>query len=130
MESETLKQVREDNVAILTEHESKNVLREYNVKCPLEVLVEISDPNKYSAEKFLNQLEKEENKPKLPFYLKICSRDVLHKTDARFVKKVDKKEDIPTAAKDILENAIRYNPKAGIKGIIVSEDVSGGEPEK
>lgn len=112
------------NIKVLTEYEAKNLLRKYDINCPQESLIEVRNPGEFSKEKFLDRIEKQKNIPSLPFYLKICSRDILHKTEAGGIKRVDQKVEIGGAAEDIIKKTLKYNHEARIQGIIVSEDVS------
>ncbi len=60
-------------------------------------------------------------KRRAPVALKICSPDILHKTDAQGVKlHLQTDTQIRNAYSKIVENAKRYKAKADIKGCIVS----------
>lgn len=95
----------------LSEYESKKVLKEYGIPCPKEVLLKEED---YSA---LEGLE-------YPLFLKVCSPNIIHKTDAGAIEKIYSREEIPGAIKKISKRAKGYKPEAEIQGILVGEDAS------
>lgn len=123
MESKLLKKFIKKGTKTLTEHESKEVLREYNIDCPEEFLIK----NDGGIIESLSSFEPQKEGLSYPLFLKISSRDILHKTEAGTIAKVTCDEELLESGKDILRNAENYNPDAEIDGILVSEDVSGGE---
>jgi succinyl-CoA synthetase beta subunit len=93
----------------LNEYEAKQVLRDAGISCPRETLLtdgEIPGDVDY------------------PVYVKICSRDIVHKSDARLVTHASSRENAAAAARSIRERARRIFPDASIQGVLVSEDVA------
>jgi len=96
----------------MNEYEAKQVLRDAGISGPRETLLtddHIPDDICY------------------PAYVKICSRDIVHKSDAGLVTRVSSREEAAGAATDIRQRAHRAFPDAMIQGILVSEDVSTGD---
>ncbi|MGD9119139.1 MAG: acetate--CoA ligase family protein [Desulfobacterales bacterium] len=59
--------------------------------------------------------------------LKIVSPDILHKSDAGGVRiKLNTEKDIRAAYRDIIKNSKKYNPKADIRGVLVSPMAAEG----
>ncbi len=93
----------------LNEHEAKQLLRNGGIPCPREALLtddETPDDISY------------------PAYVKICSRDIIHKSDAGLVTQAASKAEAAAAARDIRQRARRSFPEASIQGILVSEDAA------
>lgn len=122
MKSEILEQSIEKGISTLTEYEAKQVLREYGIPCPNEFMIENGD----MIEK-LSDFEAKDAGINYPLYMKISSRDILHKTDAKVIAKASSDSEIVDKGRTILENAKKYNKDAKIEGILLSEDVSGEE---
>ena len=62
-----------------------------------------------------------------PVVMKIVSRDILHKSDAGgVILDLDSKEEVINAYEAILHNCRRYDPRAVIDGVEVSEMVKRG----
>ncbi len=62
-----------------------------------------------------------------PVALKVLSPDILHKTEAKVVKlDIFSEEGLRKGYSEILENAKRYKPDAGIDGVLIQEMVRGG----
>lgn len=62
-----------------------------------------------------------------PIVLKVLSPEILHKTEAGCVRVgLKNQEEIKKAYNEILENAMKYNPNAEIKGVIVQEMMDKG----
>ncbi|MFO8132961.1 MAG: acetate--CoA ligase family protein [Thermoplasmatota archaeon] len=96
----------------LNEYEAKQVLRDCGISCPRETLLtddHIPDDICY------------------PAYVKICSRDIVHKSDAGLVARARSRDEAEQMVHDIRERARRAFPDAMIQGILVSEDVSTGD---
>ena len=93
----------------LNEHEAKQLLRDAGIPCPKEALLTDGEiPEKVSY----------------PAYVKICSRDIIHKSDAGLVTRAYSPEEAIQAARDIRERARQAYPDASIQGILISEDAS------
>ncbi len=102
--------VRKENRRFLFEHEAKQLLKLHGAPVSLDVLTETED----EAVKIAKKIDS-------PVALKIVSPDILHKSDAGGVKiKLSGENEIRSAFKEIIANAKRFDPKARIKGILVS----------
>ncbi len=123
MESKTLKNLFREEITTLTEYESKKVLREYDIPCPSEFLIEETE----NIEDYLSDFRMREKDLSYPIYLKVSSRDILHKTDAGAIAQADSDEELIEKGKNILQNAREYDENAEIQGILLSEDVSSPE---
>lgn len=123
MKSKILKKLEEEGVNTLTEYEAKQVLREYDIPCPNEFMLE----QKGDIIDQLSSLNPEDEGLTFPLYMKISSRDILHKTDANAIVQVTSKEELVEKGRMILDNAKKYDESVEIQGILLSEDVSGEE---
>lgn len=93
----------------LNEYEAKQLLRDAGISCPREALLtddEIPDEISY------------------PAYVKICSRDIVHKSDAVLVARASSREEAAAAARDIRQRACQAYPDASLQGVLLSEDVA------
>lgn len=125
MKSKTLKKLSEKNTKTLTEYEAKEVLREYSIKCPNEILIE-GDENSDILEQ-LSKFNAEEDGLDYPFFMKVSSRDILHKTEAKAIMEVSSDEELEEKGKKILENVENYKKDADILGLLLSENVSSDD---
>lgn len=123
MKSETLRRMDEKGINTLTEYEAKEVLREYNIPCPQEHLIEYNG----NIKNRLKEFKAKDKGLNYPLYMKISSRDILHKTEANVIMKINSDEEILKKGKKILNNSENYNKDAEIQGILLSEDVSSRE---
>ncbi|QTA83036.1 Putative acetyl-CoA synthetase [Desulfonema limicola] len=99
----------EKNQAVLTEIESKYLLKAYGIPVnPIILAASASDAwNAASRMGF-------------PVVLKIHSPDISHKTDAGGVElNLDTETDVYKAYQRIIENAKKYNPDAEIQGVTI-----------
>lgn len=63
-----------------------------------------------------------------PVVLKVCSSDILHKTEAGAVRLgVTSDAEVRTAFEDLLSKSRRYKPEAKMDGILIQEMVEGEE---
>lgn len=122
MKSETLEKLSEEGIGTLTEYEAKKVLRDYDIPCPNEHLVEYDE----NITDKLSDFQAEKKGLNYPLFLKVCSRDILHKTDAKVIEKANSDNEIREKGEKILENAKNYDKNAEIQGILLSEDASDG----
>lgn len=108
---EIIKKARNENRTILTEIESKELLRQAGIGVVDTVLAATSE----EAVATCCQLG-------FPVGLKIASPDILHKSDAGGVKlNLRTNEEVTQACEDILASARRYAPKANIHGVTVQK---------
>ncbi len=112
----------EKGITTLNEYEAKEVLREYGIPCPNEHFIE---QNEKITDK-LSEFKAEKEGLNYPLFLKVCSRDILHKTDAKVIEKANSDKEIKEKGKKILKKAENYDKSAGLQGILLSEDVSNG----
>lgn len=127
MKSKTLSELKEKGIKTLNEYEARQVLEEYDIPSPREVMMEYGEDK--NGEDYISELEDMKDKPQFPLYFKIVSRDVLSKTDAGGIKRVTRKEEADTAVEEILSNVRDYDKEAEIQGILASEDVSNDTRE-
>jgi acetyltransferase len=100
----------------LTEHESKQLLREYDIPVLEESLATTPEEAQDIAEEI-----------GLPIIMKVESRDIQHKTEAGGVIKVEEMDDIRQAYEDIEDNITEYDPEASVDGVLVGEVLEGNE---
>jgi acyl-CoA synthetase (NDP forming) len=125
MKSVILQELSKKGIEILNEFEARNVLREYNIPCPKEVMIEYVKGKK--GKEYLSELTEMDLWSGYPVFLKIVSRDIGSKTDAGVVKRVMTAKEAEEAINTLIRNAKRYNEKIKIQGILVSEDASSKE---
>ncbi|MCP4370550.1 MAG: acetate--CoA ligase family protein, partial [Deltaproteobacteria bacterium] len=102
--------VRKEKRKFLFEHEAKQLLKFHGAPVSNDVVAETADEAVKIAKKIAS-----------PVALKIVSPDILHKSDAGGVKiKLSGENQIRNAFKEIVENAKKFDPKALIKGVLVS----------
>ncbi len=102
--------------ASLSEHESKALLRLYEIPVTREKVVR----SVYEAINYSEQIG-------YPVVLKIDSPDILHKTEANVVRLgIASREELVQSYEEIMDAAERYNPGAIINGVTVQEMVTGG----
>src|SRR3989344_29290 len=101
---------------VLTEFESRKILKKYNIPMPKAFLAKTS----IEASKFARKLG-------FPVVMKVSSKDITHKTDAGGVFKNVAEAEVFGTYKKIMENATKFNPKSKIEGILIEEQVDGHE---
>jgi len=103
-----------DERTVLSESESKAILRKIGIAVTRDVLV------RSSPEVPFDDLAK-------PLAVKIASPDIAHKTDIGGVRlNVRTREELDSAVSEVLASARAAAPNARIDGVIVSEMVTGG----
>jgi acyl-CoA synthetase (NDP forming) len=106
----------EPKKCVLSEHESKALLKEYGIMVPEEIV--ISD---------IEEVPKAAAKLGYPLVMKIDSPDIPHKTDMGGVKLgIAGEEDALAAFREILENARVYKPQARVRGILMQQMLPKG----
>jgi acetyltransferase len=100
----------EEDREVLLEHEAKQLLGLHGAPVPDERLAHTSD----DAVRFARRVGK-------PVAMKICSPQILHKSDAGGVRlRLESAAQIREAFSDIVDNATRHEPSADIRGCLVS----------
>ncbi|MGB5985748.1 MAG: acetate--CoA ligase family protein [Desulfobacterales bacterium] len=100
----------------LLESEAKALLALHGIPVPQEYLVQSAEEAADTAKKIPE-----------PVAMKIVSPDILHKSDAKGVKlNVRTKEEARRAYREIIRSARDYNPKADIKGVLVTPMAAKG----
>ncbi len=95
---------------VLLEHEAKELLRLHNAPTGTDMLAKSAEDAVKIAKDFGEKV-----------VLKVVSPNILHKTEAGGVKLELKTEDeIRKAFTQIIKNSKKYNPKADIRGCLVS----------
>lgn len=101
----------------LLEEEGQEVLRAYGLPIPESILA--------TKEKEAIQAAK---KIGYPVVMKIASPQIIHKSDAGGVKVgLKTPREVKATFKEIIKNAMKYDKKATIKGVLVQEMVKGGK---
>ncbi len=101
----------------LNEFQSKQLFRLYGIPVTKERLGQSPEQAVHIAEKI-----------GYPVVLKVCSSDILHKTEAGAVKKgIDSETGVRAAVDEILSVSQRHKPGARIDGVLVQEMVKGGQ---
>lgn len=101
----------------LTEYEAKVLLASYGVPITRERLCRSLAESIGAAEEI-----------GYPVAVKVMSPDILHKTEAGIVAlQVRDEEELRNTYGRLLEKAVRANPGARIRGVLVQEMVSGGQ---
>lgn len=102
---------RKEGRTVLTEFESKEILRAYGIPVTYGEIAKSPDEAVKIAEKI-----------KYPVVLKVVSPKILHKSDAGGVKlNLKSPEEVKLAFTEIIKNAEAYDPEAEILGVFVQE---------
>ncbi|MEM2783194.1 MAG: acetate--CoA ligase family protein, partial [Candidatus Hadarchaeales archaeon] len=113
---EIFERVRAEGRRELMEHEAKGVLEVYGIPVNSTLLAR----NKQEALEFARKIG-------YPVNLKICSPDILHKSDARAVKVgLSSDSEVERAFEEVIANAKAYRSNARILGVTVSQYVPQG----
>ena len=111
-----LTEIKKQGRVQLTEVESKQVLKAYNI--PVRTGQVAADPD--TAATIANWLG-------YPVVMKLVSPDIPHKSDAGGVRvNVDSPEAVRTAYNEIIQNAKNYKPEAQIHGVLIYQMVPEG----
>jgi acetyltransferase len=100
----------------LSEHQSKALLNLYGIPVTREIMAtSVTD-----AVGFAEEIG-------FPVVLKVDSPDILHKSEANAIRVgVGSKEEVNQIYDALIENAVKYNSKARINGILVQEMIQDG----
>jgi acetate---CoA ligase (ADP-forming) len=116
IDKDKVRKILDNSDKSLSEHESKALLKLYGIPVTREKIVNCVD----DAVNFAEQVG-------FPVVLKIDSPDILHKTEADVIRlRINCAKDIARSYKEIIDNALLYNPSAKINGVAVQEMVIGG----
>lgn len=111
---ELIEKIVKEKRYVLTEEESKKFLSNYQIPV-----------TKTELAKNESDAVRKSNKIGFPVAMKLCSPDIIHKTDVGgVVLNVKNPEEVRKNFKDILRKARKKIPKARIKGVIVEEMAS------
>jgi acyl-CoA synthetase (NDP forming) len=103
----------------LSEYESKVLLRDFGIPCPDEALCGTAAEAARAAERL-----------GYPVALKVMSRDIPHKTEAKVVALgIADRESLNAAYTTLLRNAAAYNRDARIDGVLCQKMISGAVAE-
>jgi len=103
-------------VRCLSEYESKNFLRGYNIPLTAEALAK----NREEALAFADKIG-------YPLVMKVDSPDIPHKTEAGVVRlDICDAGSLKTAYAEILQKANDHKPEARINGVLIQEMVTNG----
>lgn len=118
--SAIISQARAEGRSTLLEHEAQALLRSYAIAVPPSALV--------CAPEELEQARTQLGDA--PLAMKVVSKDILHKSDAKAVKlNVTGATEMQQAYAAIMENSRAYRPDAEIKGVLVSPMAKKGGVE-
>jgi len=102
--------------ASLSEHQSKVLLDLYGIPVTREMVA----TSAADAARFAEEIG-------FPVVFKVDSPDIMHKSEANVIRLgVGSKEECVQLYAELIENALRYNPKARVRGILVQEMIQGG----
>ena len=102
--------------ASLSEHQSKMLLDLYGIPVTREMVA----TSAADAARFAEEIG-------FPVVFKVDSPDIMHKSEANVIRLgVGSKEECVQLYAELIENALRYNPKARVRGILVQEMIQGG----
>ncbi len=106
---EVLEIAKNDGRAILTEYESKEILRAYSIPTTMDRLATSAENAATIASKI-----------GFPVVLKIHSHDITHKTEVRGVKlDLKDEEEVKKAFNEVINKVKQNKPEAKIKGLLV-----------
>ena len=101
---------RREGRHVLLEHEAKSLIKLHGAQTDVGQVAKTEDEAWEIAKKISKNL-----------VLKIVSPDILHKSDAGGVKlNLGSETEIRNGFRQIMKNALAYNPKADIRGVLVS----------
>jgi acetyltransferase len=107
---------RSENRRALFEHEAKSILRDHGIQIPNE---EVAD----SPEKAVEIARSIDG----PVAMKIVSKDIIHKSDAKGVKlDLNTSQEVSDAYKGIMESARKYNADAKPEGVLITPMIKPG----
>ena len=99
----------------IVEHRAKEVFRAYGIRTPEEDVAK----NAEEAERIASEIG-------YPVVMKIVSKDILHKSDAKAVKVNVKEGEVRRAFDEIVANAKAYKKDAEIEGVLVQKMAPSG----
>jgi acetyltransferase len=100
----------------LSEHQSKVLLNLYGIPVTQEKVAKSASDAGRLAEEI-----------GFPVVLKVDSPDILHKSEANAIRiGVSSKEEVIQLYDELIDNALKYNSKARVNGILVQEMIQGG----
>lgn len=101
---------------LLLEPEAKELCSSYGIPVP-----------KLKIARSIEEAVKAAEEIGLPVVVKVVSKDIVHKSDAGCViVGVTDLKGVEEAYRKIMENALKFNPRAEIKGVLIEEMVSKG----
>lgn len=107
---------KDREIDALDEAASKEEIARYGVRVPKSALVTNADELKTALKEI-----------PFPVVMKVCSKDILHKTEAGGVKlNIVTEEGAVDAFEQIMMSCKNYNPDADIEGILLQEMVPSG----
>ncbi|MEM2868267.1 MAG: acetate--CoA ligase family protein [Candidatus Bathyarchaeia archaeon] len=111
-----IRQVLCEGRLVLFESEAKDLCAQYNIPVP-----------NYRVALTPEEAIKTAREIGYPIAMKILSKDIIHKSDAGcVVLGVSNDEDVEKAFRLIVNNAVKFNPNAEIKGVLIEEMLPKG----
>lgn len=112
---EIIKKAKQEKRNLL-EHEALELLKEYNIPVPKNILARDAEEAVAAARKI-----------KYPVVLKVVSKDILHKSDIGGVKiGLDSEKEVVNAYEEIMDNVNLKASGADIEGVLVVENAKKG----
>jgi acetyl-CoA synthetase (ADP-forming) len=116
MPKSIIKRIKAQKRSNLTEYESRQILQFYKIPLAKAELAKNEDEALALAKKI-----------GYPVVLKICSPDVVHKTDVGgLALNIKSEEEVKSAFKNVMGNVKKKIPKAKIQGVLVQKMIEGG----
>ncbi|MHC1627753.1 MAG: acetate--CoA ligase family protein, partial [Candidatus Nezhaarchaeales archaeon] len=102
--------------SLLLEPEAKELCSQYGIPVPKSKVVASADEAVEAAKEI-----------GLPVVVKIVSKDIIHKSDAGCViVGINDLEGVKKVYKQVIDNALKFDPKAEIKGVLIEEMLPKG----
>jgi len=113
---EVLRKVGDEGRKILTEYESKEILRAYNIPTTTEKLATSAE----EAASMASEIG-------FPVVLKVYSPDITHKTDVGGVKlNLKNASEVERAFGEVMENVKKSRPEAEVRGLLIQNMAPAG----
>ena len=110
-----IQEARQQGRTALTESEAKEILGLYGIATPKRHLARNGGEAALAAQEL-----------GFPVVVKIASADITHKTEAGGVRLgIQSSQEAAQAYDDLINNAMAYNPKAKLDGVLVEEMIGG-----
>ncbi|MFP4176395.1 MAG: acetate--CoA ligase alpha subunit [Candidatus Brocadiia bacterium] len=114
--NKALQEAADSGVEELGERRAQNIIRHAGIRLPRTEFAETAEAAARAASDI-----------GYPVVMKVCSNDILHKSDAGGVEVgLEDRDQIREAFDRIMESAREYDPDADVDGVLVEETITGG----